>query len=201
MRSYGAEKWVSGQGFAFGWSDLFFLSPSSKAIGGCFMAKHGSSLCDVWASWALCLPKNCQKQNNLGVWNSASIPQNSTYTRLGVYIPLLFLYLCGHCGHCCWAFFPSLLHLLPHPFLWMHYVQQFPYQIKTLLPSNLLSFRFIPTLPFQVDWCHMMLSSIIAWLCLLKCRRDQILDNYSEELLWLKCFMVSDYLAWDSFLM
>lgn len=129
----------------------------------------------------------CLKLCSVMKYSKTSIPQNSTYTTLGVCIPLLLLYLWGHY---CWTFFPSLVHLLPHSFLWMHYGQQFSYQIKTLLPSNLLS-RFIPTLPLQVDWCHMMLSSVKHW----------ILDNYNEELLWLKCFMVSDCLAWDYFLM
>ena len=55
---------------------VFSWSPSSWAIGDNFTAEAGFSLCDIWISWALCLAKNCQKQNDEGVWNS-TVPSNT----------------------------------------------------------------------------------------------------------------------------
>lgn len=55
---------------------VFSWSPSGWAIGDNFTAEAGFSLCDIWISWALCLAKNCQKQNDEGVWNS-TVPSNT----------------------------------------------------------------------------------------------------------------------------
>lgn len=104
---------------------VFSWSPSGWAIGGNFTAEAGFSLCDIWISWALCLAKNCQKQNDYGVWNSTvpsntvkhlypnpALTQHGGWAWGGRCIPFLFLYLCGRC----WIFFPhssSSSYLIP----------------------------------------------------------------------------------------
>ena len=134
------------------------------------MAELGFRLSDIWTSRALCLAKNCQKQNDLWClklhsvpkYSKTSIPQNSTYTTRGVCIALLFLHLCG----CCWIFSPhisSSSYLIPsfecsmcYSFLirFRHF-----FSPATSLPSDsflLFLFRFIGV----IGHYHLLLPSM-----------------------------------------
>lgn len=127
------------------WTPLFSWSPSGWAIGGNFTAEPGFSLCDIWISWAPCLAKNCQKQNDWGVWNSTvpsdtvkhlypkpALTQHRGGRGGGGCSPLLSLYL--------WMLLdirsPQRSLLLPHSLLWMQYVDSVLSRFRHFFPQQ-----------------------------------------------------------------
>lgn len=136
---------------------VFSWSPSGWAIGDNFTAEAGFSLRDIWISWALCLAKNCQKQNDEGVWNSTvpsntvkhlypnpALPQHGVGVGVEGSFPSSFSISVDASG----VSFPTAVPPLTSLF-WMQYVLQFSYEIQTLLfpttslpPVSFLLFLF-----------------------------------------------------------